>query len=59
VPEVLHVYLLNAELPPNSVCSWRRAAVRAEALASARVHRAVLSDPPQLKLVRYADSLYS
>ena len=28
------------------------AVVRAEALANARVHRAILLDPPQLKLVR-------
>jgi len=37
---------------PNSVCGWRRSYGTRGGTRCARVHRAILLDPPQLKLVR-------
>jgi len=39
---------------PNCVCSWRRSFGTRGGTRFARVHRAEVFDPPQLKLVRYA-----
>jgi len=39
-------------LLPNSVCSWRRSYGTRGGTRFARVHGAILLDPPQLKLVR-------
>ncbi|HUE85384.1 MAG TPA: GDCCVxC domain-containing (seleno)protein [Vicinamibacterales bacterium] len=40
--------------PPNRVCSWRRSCGTRGGARSARVHRAALFGPPQLKPIRSA-----
>ena len=41
-------------MPPNSRCSWRRSYGTRGGTRFARVHRAILLDPPQLNAIRLA-----